>query len=129
MRTFSGPFIGMSLGRHIWIFAGRWIRTSSARCNGASSGRWKGCLLTLNIGPYGDVLRTLHGDMLRTSYLEVLRTSARIVPYCYIQNHMKRPQDVLLPSGVMLSEHESLDLLLPIRPNLVPEIIFASISV
>ena len=89
----------------------------------------RGCLLTLNIGPYGDVLRTLHGDMLRTSYLEVLRTSARIVPYCYIQNHMKRPQDVLLPSGVMLSEHESLDLLLPIRPNLVPEIIFTSISV
>lgn len=35
----------MSLGRHIWIFAGRWIRTSSARCNGASSGRWKGLSL------------------------------------------------------------------------------------
>lgn len=35
----------MSLGRHIWLFAGRWIRMSLARWNGTFSGRWKGLSL------------------------------------------------------------------------------------
>lgn len=41
----------------------------------------------------------------------------------------ERPLDVLLPSRIMLFEFESFDFPLPVRPNLVPKIIFTSISI
>ena len=67
--------------------------------------------MTLHIGQYRHVHRTLHWDVLRTSYFNVLRTSVGDVPWRHIEDHMAtsirrlsgtspgRPWDVLLASG------------------------------
>ena len=44
--------------------------------------------MTLHIGQYRHVHRTLHWDVLRTSYFNVLRTSVGDVPWRHIEDHM-----------------------------------------
>ena len=75
LRTSSGRRQDMPLGvKHQTV----WGHPHNV-CRRRPQDDGRGSPMTLHIGQYGDVLRTLHWDVLRTSYFNVLRMSGEDV--------------------------------------------------